>query len=72
MSIRLLPQYRGVRVRPYMRYMNYIIFGFLLLPFLSGLVFYVYLHLEDFQALDWSQIGLTLFLLVLSLLDGRE
>ena len=68
MSIRLLPQYRGVRVRPYMRYMNFIIFGFLLLPFLSGLAFYVYLHVEDLKALDWSQIGLTLFLLVLSLL----
>ena len=68
MSIRLLPQYRGVRVRPYMRYMNFIIFGFLLLPFLSGLAFYVYLHIEDYQALDWSQIGLTLFLLVLSFL----
>lgn len=66
MSIRLLPQYRGVRVRPYMRYMNFIIFGFLLFPLLGALAFYVYLHIEDYQALDWSQIGLTLFLLVLS------
>ena len=39
-----------------------------MLPFLSGLAFYVYLHIEDYQALDWSQIGSTLFLLVLSLL----
>lgn len=55
--MRLLPEYRGVRVRPYMRRMNMIIFVLLFclpLPFLGV---YVFFNREAIQNLDFFVIG---------------
>ena len=64
--VRLLPQYRGVRIKPYMRHMNYILFGFFFSPFFVAVLFYMYLHIKDYQVLDYVQIGLTVGLFLLS------
>lgn len=69
-SVRLLPQYRGIRVRPYMRFMNYILFSCLFFPFLIGFALYIYVNLEQIQALDYFTIGLGLFLFLLSLVSS--
>lgn len=55
--MRLLPEYRGVRVKPYMRRMNMIIFVLLFclpLPFLGV---YVFFNREAIQNLDFFVIG---------------
>ncbi|WP_229089987.1 FtsK/SpoIIIE domain-containing protein [Streptococcus constellatus] len=64
MAVRLLPQYRGIRVRPYMRYMNQILFSLFWLPLLVGLGFYVYVNIAVYLILDWFQIGLTIGLFI--------
>lgn len=42
--VRLLPQYRGVRIKPYMRHMNYILFGFFFLLFCGCIILYVFTY----------------------------
>ena len=64
--VRLLPQYRGVRIKPYIRHMNYILFVFFFSPFFVAVLFYMYLHIKDYQVFDYVQIGLTVGLCLLS------
>lgn len=64
MAVRLLPRYRGIRLRPYMRYMNQILFSLLWIPLLVGLGFYVYANIAAYLSLKWFQVGLTIGLFI--------
>ncbi len=41
--MRLLPEYRGIKVKPYMRYMSYYLFSFLFILFLIPVGGYLYI-----------------------------
>lgn len=56
--MRFLPQYRGVRVRPWMRYLNMILVSLFYLCLLSPVAYIAYLNQEQLLALDYFLIGL--------------
>lgn len=68
MNIRLLPQYRGTRVRPYMRFFDKILFSCFFLPGFSGMAYYVFFHWQDYVVLNYLTIVVTGGLLVVCVL----
>ncbi len=50
--MRFLPQFRGIRIRPWMRFYNAILFGSLFFVGLAGTVSYVYLNWPSVSSLD--------------------
>ncbi|HEN0407593.1 TPA: cell division protein FtsK [Streptococcus agalactiae] len=67
---RLIPQYRGIKVRPYMRNIGYYLFSFLFVLLLIPLGFYVYQNLDLLKMLDKMtliiDVGLLLFSIFLA------
>ncbi|MBE3601287.1 FtsK/SpoIIIE domain-containing protein [Streptococcus agalactiae] len=49
---RILPEYRGVKVKPYMRYMSYYLFSSLLILCVIPINFYVYLNQDLLRMMD--------------------
>lgn len=49
---RILPEYRGVKVKPYMRYMSYYLFSSLLILCVIPIIFYVYLNQDLLRMMD--------------------
>ncbi|HEP3126684.1 TPA: cell division protein FtsK [Streptococcus pyogenes] len=63
--MRLLPEYRGIKVKPYMRYMSYYLFSFLFILFLIPVGVYSYYHLDLLKMMDKMTmiiLGISLFL----------
>ncbi|HEL0663248.1 cell division protein FtsK [Streptococcus equi subsp. zooepidemicus] len=50
--MRLLPEYRGIKVRPYMRHLSYYLFSFLLGLFLMPIGVYSYYHFDLLKMMD--------------------
>lgn len=62
---RLIPQYRGIKVKPYMRYMSYYLFSFLFILFLTPVGVYSYYYLDLLKMMDkmsMISVGTGLFL----------
>ncbi|PIA85355.1 FtsK/SpoIIIE domain-containing protein [Streptococcus parauberis] len=49
---RLIPLYRGIKVKPYMRYMSCYLFSFIFVLFLIPIGVYSYLHLDLLRMMD--------------------
>lgn len=49
---RLIPQYRGIKVKPYMRYMSYYLFSFLFVLMVIPIGFYSYVNLDLLKMMD--------------------
>lgn len=49
---RLIPEYRGIKVKPYMRYISYYLFSFLLVICLVPISYYVYLNQDLLRIMD--------------------
>lgn len=67
-SFRVFPEYRGVRVRPWMRKMNSFLFIFFFLLCCAFLAFYVYFNFDRYQQLDYVVIGYSCGYLVIAAL----
>lgn len=65
--MRLLPEYKGVRVRPYMRRMSLFLFLLLFVLCMPIIALYVYSNWEAYQALDVTVIVITIILIVAAL-----
>lgn len=49
---RLIPEYRGIKVKPYMRYISYYLFYFLLVICLVPITYYAYLNQDLLRIMD--------------------
>ncbi|MEX2785394.1 FtsK/SpoIIIE domain-containing protein [Streptococcus sp. H49] len=65
--MRFLPQYRGTRIRPYMRFFDRILFSALFAVGVSPIAVYVFFHREAYVAVERLEVFSTAFL-VLSVL----
>ncbi|MCB4929324.1 cell division protein FtsK [Streptococcus mutans] len=68
MSVRLLPQYRGTRVRPYMRFYDRILFSLFFFPSFVSVAGYAFFHREQYMALQRLPLILSIVVLVLGAL----
>lgn len=67
-SMRLIPKSRGVKLRPYMRYMKEILFGILLFFFCVPLAFYTWTIWERILAVDVISIVIVVSALLFALI----
>lgn len=56
-GIRLIPQNRGIRIRPYMRNLKQILFGMLVLIGLAPLIVFSWFEYDKILSLDYYFIG---------------
>lgn len=68
--MRLLPQNRGIRVRPYMRKMNAILAISIILILLLPVAFYGYINFEALKAVDIKTVIILAVLMLLAILFG--
>lgn len=69
-GIRLFPQNRGMRIRPYMRYLKRILFGVLVLTGLVPLIVFSWYEYDKLLSLDYLLIGLLVSLILFVILFG--
>lgn len=74
---RILPEYRGIKVKPYMRYMSYYLFSFLLVLCLIPIIFYVYFNQDLLRMMDTMTLiiigsSIIFFVLVFDLVFTRS
>ncbi|ESR08742.1 FtsK/SpoIIIE domain-containing protein, partial [Streptococcus iniae] len=65
---RLLPQYRGIKVRPYMRNIGYYLFVFFFILLIVPVSYYAYLNLDLIKMVDVVTISILVGLLLFALL----